>query len=285
MPKIVLVAINQNPISKIPQSFIESLKKLLPLSCEVSIISESSKLMKGLIDVDYIISYPIPKTYIKRNKNLKGIFFLSSQVSESFKNQSFRVWDIKGLNSEFVANHVSKFSAQAKTKPTEHTIGVIGTGEIGARVAKEHLTRGFSVQYVARQCKTDLGAFYSFEEYDKFLQTSDVIIVCTSLNSETQKLFTHEQFFKKIKPTIKLINIARGELFLEEDLVSFFKENSSASYFTDVVYPEPYPESGKLRDLDNVVITNHIAGFDEKLWPKIEKKLESTLKEWRLDEN
>lgn len=269
--KLALIDINKNEVSRIPKSIITAVKSS---GHQVIHIENINELMKGLKDVDYIVGYSIPYTYIKRNKNLKEVFLLSSQVPESFLNKDFKVESIKGLNAKTVANYAFKWIEEL-TLPN-FKIGVIGLGSIGKEVVTLCSDKKLNVMSISRNSEAD----YRYDQYTEFLNQVDIICICTTLNQETKELFTKERFFYHLKKDCRIINIARGELFHETDLVSFLSESKKAVYYTDVTYPEPYPEDGALRKLSNIKITPHIAGFSDEVWAAVEKKLTEALSQW-----
>ena len=282
MSKLVILDMNKNPQAKIPQSFITLIHNLVPSTIEVVHIKENKNLMSILKDASWIIGYPFPFTFIKRNKLLEGILFLSAQVPTSFLNtaQTFSINNIQGLNSDYVALHAIKLlqkliDDQDIKKPTL-TAGIIGSGSIAKELKTLIEPLPLKILSISRNEESD----YQYKDYSTFLAELDIILPTVTLNPQTQDLFSKEKFFSKLKDNTSIVNIARGELFQEDDLLEFLSRSDKSFYYTDVIFPEPYPETGKLNNHPQIYRTNHVAGFGPGLWSRIEKKAQDTLKVW-----
>lgn len=272
MSKVVLVNLNQNPETRIPDWFIDKIESDFS-HIDLCILSAPHELRAGLNDVDYVLGWPFPKTFIKRNTNIKEIFFFSSQVPESFINQDFKLHNITGLNASYVVEYIE--NVLAALDPSKKIL-IMGLGEIG-KLLKERLN-GIPVKCLSRTPK-DVNE-YDYSHSTELIKEADIIIPTVTLNQETKKIFEKDNFFDHLKEDVFLLNTARGELFNEDNLINFFSVHPQAFYHTDVTVPEPYPEDGKLRELKNVTITNHIAGFGEGIWEKIYQKTKSIVSNW-----
>ncbi|MBK26918.1 MAG: hypothetical protein CME70_23145 [Halobacteriovorax sp.] len=268
---IALVNLNKNPKTKIPFFFIEKLKNKFK-EFDFRIIEEPHQLKSELQDVSYILGWSFPKVFIKKNTKLKEVLLFSSQTPESFKKQSFVLHSITGINAPFVVEYI----LSALEKINKKNILIIGKGTIG-KLLLDNL-KGQGAKCVTRLPQGDHEIGY--EQYQDAIKNSDIIIPTVSLNRETIELFKKNVFFDHLKSDVFLLNTARGELFKEEDLLKFFKENPNSFYHTDVTVPEPYPKEGQLRDLKNVKITNHIAGFGTGIWDLIYKRTETIVSRW-----
>lgn len=272
MSKIVLNNIYKNPVAQLPDWFVDDLKNLFS-SHNFQMINETSEMRAALKDADYIIGWGFPKTFIKKNNKLKSIFLFSSQIPESLLNQDYTVNNITGLNSEYVVNYVLNV---LKNVNGNKSILIMGKGAIGSLLSeklKDHKTT-----IITRNPNDASEVDYSKLAYS--LSEADIIIPTVSLNQATKELFTKDGFFSHLKNDVFLLNIARGELFDENDLYNFFSKNPYAFYHTDVTYPEPYPADGILKKLENCKITPHIAGFGEGLWEKILTRIKKTTQDW-----
>lgn len=269
--KVSLVDLNQNPETKIPEWFKKECAVLF--GDQLSIATKTNELRATLKECDYIFGWSFPKTFIKKNQNLKEVFLFSSQMPESFINQDFKLHSITGLNNKYVVSYIIKILEKLDR---EKNILILGNGTIGSLLdAKASL---YKRKLITRNPKKD--NHYTYEEYQSFIAEADIIIPTVTLNSETIKLFTKEKFFNHLKQDVTLINTARGELFNNDTLYDFFKKNPQAFYYTDVTVPEPYPLDGELRSLDNIAITNHIAGFGDGVWEHIWERFKPIAKAW-----
>jgi len=120
------------------------------------------------------------------------------------------------------------------------TLGIVGMGKIGEAVAER--ARGFSMKvlYHNRHRKPEaekrLGAVY--RSFDDLLRESDYVVCLTPLTDETRGMFDREAF-KKMKPSAFFINVARGAVAVEEDLIEALEKGEIAGAGLDVFAEEP----------------------------------------------
>ena len=105
---------------------------------------------------------------------------------------------------------------------------------------------------------------HGWEEFDP--SAFDAIFVCVPDAPETRALFGTE-FFGRLRPRAQLINVGRGGLFDERELLAFLSANPRARYAADVASPEPYPSDGDLYRSPQVLLTPHLGGRRADLWP------------------
>ncbi|MER3114050.1 C-terminal binding protein [Bacillus altitudinis] len=101
-----------------------------------------------------------------------------------------------------------------------------------------------------------------FVDFDTLLKESDVISIHAPLNNETRHIFNREAF-KMMKNDAMIINIARGPLIDEEDLIIALQEGEIRFAGLDVFESEPLNGESPLRKMDNVILTCHSAFYGE----------------------
>ncbi|WP_459910775.1 hydroxyacid dehydrogenase [Desulfotomaculum defluvii] len=146
------------------------------------------------------------------------------------------------------------------------TLGLIGVGEIGARLASRAKAMGMNVlgfdpflPPYELAC-TDIGVCMT--SLEKVLAESDYVSLHVPLNDKTRNLINKDSL-STMKKTSYIINTARGGVINEEDLYEALKANTIAGAALDVLAKEP-PTGNKLLELDNVILTPHIAGLTEE---------------------
>lgn len=139
------------------------------------------------------------------------------------------------------------------------TLGVIGLGRIGRRVAEMASALGMKVVYCSRT-RTD--ERFTRVGFDELLASSDVITLHTDLNPSTQILI-NEHAFAKMKPGVVLVNTARGTVVDEDALIEALKSGHLRAYAADVMAQEPPPPNHPLFYFRNVVLTPHSAALTE----------------------
>lgn len=138
------------------------------------------------------------------------------------------------------------------------TLGIIGLGNIGAVVAERAFGLKMNViaydPYIPEEKAKKLGV--KLVSFDELLRTSDIITIHVPLTEETKNLI-NKQTIEKMKPTVMIINCARGGIVNEDDLYEALVNRRIAGAAIDVWIKEP-PEKWDLARLENVVATPHL---------------------------
>lgn len=160
------------------------------------------------------------------------------------------------------------------TETDGKTLGIVGLGRIGGLLAIKARGLGMNILFFdAKACSSALGKCVNLEE---LFASSDFISLHVPLLPETKGMI-NAATISKMKKNAVLINTARGGLIDEEALYSALKEGRIAGACLDVYSQENY--SGKLCELDNVVLTPHIAGSTAESQMRIGLELVQKLKE------
>jgi phosphoglycerate dehydrogenase-like enzyme len=145
---------------------------------------------------------------------------------------------------------------------TGSTMGIIGFGSVGRALAER--AAAFDMRILALdafpdtkpECVADL---CGLDGLDDLLRQSDYVVVTVPFTPETEGMIGAEQF-ALIKPTATLVLISRGGIVDQEALAQALREGQIAQAAIDVAVPEPLPPDHELWDLDNLLITFHVAG-------------------------
>lgn len=147
------------------------------------------------------------------------------------------------------------------------TWGIVGLGNIGRKVAEIVQTMGAKVQYYSTSGRNSTTDFQQVD-FDTLLKTSDIISIHAPLNDATLHLFNKETM-QKMKKDSYLINVGRGSIVVEKDLVELLNEGWFAGVGLDVFESEPIPNDSclfQIKDLNKVILTPHAA------WGSIEAR-------------
>ena len=140
------------------------------------------------------------------------------------------------------------------------TLGVLGLGRIGRQVARRAVGLGLRVvaydPYVALDRFRELGVESAATPEDVYRE-ADLITLHLPLNDETRGLLDGEAF-ARMRDGVRIVNAARGELVDEDALRDAIGSGKVAGAALDVFGKEPY--AGPLLELDEVVVTPHLAG-------------------------
>jgi len=142
------------------------------------------------------------------------------------------------------------------------TVGIIGLGNIGQRVAK--LLTSFETKtiaydpYVSEETAKKCNA--KLVDFETLLKSSDIITLHCPLTKETRGLIGWDEV-ELMKPGVLVINTARGPIFPEKVLYKALIEGKIAGAAIDVFEKEPPNLDEPLYKLDNVIVTPHIAAY------------------------
>ena len=136
------------------------------------------------------------------------------------------------------------------------TIGIIGFGSIGHKVAK--LAEAFGMNVIVTNRSKIKDPQYTNVPLDNLLRESDIVSIHCPLTEKTQNLISHDEL-SLMKPTGYLVNTSRGGIVNEDALANALNHEKIAGAGIDVLTAEP-PSSGNiLLQAKNVIITPHSA--------------------------
>ena len=250
--------------------------------------SGKEKLDALLTEVDVIYGLIPPKNLLARAPRLKWIQMMSAGVDRLRDTEIWQsrlmITGVSGIHAtpigEFVFELMLMFAKgaprcfQMKQKrewqrflPTVlrgKTVGIIGLGHIGREVAR--LSKAFGMRVIAtRRSATKIGRaryvdrLMPSKQLPSLLAQSDFIVICVPHTPETYRLIGEKEL-GITKPTAYLINIARGGIIDEEALIRALDEKRIAGAGLDVTAREPLPAESRLWDMDNVILSPHVAG-------------------------
>src|SRR5262245_13223731 len=136
------------------------------------------------------------------------------------------------------------------------TVGIVGLGGNGVRIAE--VLRPFRTRLVATDMFTEgqpnvVDELWPADQLDRLLAESGIVILCAPLNNETRGMIAAPQLSRMKKGSL-VINVARGPIVVEKDLVAALESGHLAGAGLDVTEIEPLPLESRLWDLPNVII-------------------------------
>lgn len=173
----------------------------------------------------------------------------------------------KGMPRTMRAQVRGEWSRFAPTELRGKTVGIVGMGHIGEEVAR--LAKAFGCRViatrrsVAERSSTDCcDELMPAAQLPRLLGESDYVVLCVPLTAETRGL-VGETELRAMKDTAVLVNIARGPVTVEGDLVRALQEGWIAGAALDVFDQEPLPQGHPFWTMENVIVTPHISGGTE----------------------
>lgn len=217
---------------------------LFPELVSSDVILTNSREVHGPVVAEHVISL---------------IFALARKIPQSVRLQQKREWGQRQIWAE----------GARPQEVADSTVGLIGVGSIGRRVARMASAIGMRVIAVREQVEMGkppgVDEIFPFASIDQMLEQSDYVVLAAPLTSATRGLLNAERF-AAMKPTAYLINVGRGPQVDESALAEALRTRRIAGAALDVFEREPLPADSPLWNLDNLLITPHTAGLTDKLW-------------------
>lgn len=290
--KILLIQDLERPHHAISPEQEERIRAIDPgielVVCSSTQLQEVSRHMEDA-DVLAGILRSIPQ--IHDLKNLKWIHPFSAGVdwvlTPEVKDSNVLVGNCSGIHATPIAEHVlgvllvftrrfyDTFENQRRkvwerqrgaTELKGKTVLIAGLGNIGKEVARVVSCVGARVTALDRKGQekpASVEMLYSDEQWADALGVADFVVLALPLTVETRHLFDMEKF-RIMKKTAVLVNVARGGLVHEQELIRALQEDIIAGAALDVMEEEPLPQESPLWEMKNVVITPHHSGISEK---------------------
>lgn len=245
---------------------------------------------------------------IKQFKNLKYIQLISAGYDriplDYIKDKKIKVFNARGVYSvpmaEFaiggILQLVKRFDLFYENKKKHvwnksRTLGelfgktsvIVGAGNIGSEIAKR--LKAFDMTVIGVDIFNDSRLYFDkielLDNLDDQLKIADIVILTLPLTDSTANMFDKTKF-SIMKDTSIFVNVARGQLVNENDLIDALTKKEIAGAVLDVFNSEPLEERSPLWDFDNVILTPHNSFVGEnnskRMFDVIFKNLETFCK-------
>ncbi len=164
--------------------------------------------------------------------------------------------------------NTSRLIADKATEIFGRTVGIIGVGNVGRRIA-EICKDAFRMRILGYQRNINaLPEFIQGVDLDSLFLESDFIVVSCPLTNETRHLVNRSRL-GKMKSDSVLINVARGPVIEEAALVDALRENRIGGAMLDVFAEQPIKRDHPLLQMSNVILTPHVAGITDESMKKM----------------
>jgi phosphoglycerate dehydrogenase-like enzyme len=189
------------------------------------------------------------------------MFALAKKIPQATLLQQKRIWGQEAIWSE-------------GPRPRElagSTLGLIGLGSIGHRIAQTAAALGMRViaqrEHPKKEKPQGVDAVLGPGAIDDLLAQSDFVVMAAPLTPTTHRLINAARL-AVMKPSAYLINVGRGPQIDESALADALRVRRIAGAALDVFEEEPLPADSPLWGLENLLITPHTAGLTEKAWQR-----------------
>lgn len=260
---------------------------------DITVIVEED-VLKVISDVDILIAGKLDKEVLQKASKLKWVHALAAGVDRllfsEFVKSDIVLTNSSGVHpvpiSEHVLGMILMFTRKIHTAVTHQlhkewerphpvelykkTVGIIGFGSIGERIGSVCMCLGMHViglKKNANYTTENAHEIYPPDKLHELLTHSDFVVVALPLTDSTKHYIACEEF-SLMKDTAYIINISRGKIIDQKDLIVALQKKVIAGAGLDVFEEEPLPKTSPLWDMDNVIITPHYAGSTPKYFDR-----------------
>jgi phosphoglycerate dehydrogenase-like enzyme len=286
------------------KNHIKQIKKTVPNS-EIILTEDENIINNELQTADILLhptgGYNFESLPIENAKNLKLVQTTSAGVTDiaaKLKNTKILLANASGVHpipiSETVLGYMLMFARRlniayknqilyktwsrdpGQVKGFElngATVGVVGMGKIGSRIAAISKGLGTKVVYLQHSQNNSYKNYKDYKGYNRLidvLKNADFVVNCLPLTPKTEGYFDMKKFEQMSsgarsasggKKSSYFINIGRGKTVVEKDLIEALKKGLIAGAALDVFETEPLPANSPLWKMDDVILTPHVSGW------------------------
>ena len=176
-------------------------------------------------------------------------------------------------NMEYLKNGNWRDNSAMGNELYKKTVGIVGFGAIGKQLAKR--LQGWEVNLLVcdplgtREMAELFGA--KLVDWNTIFKTSDIISVHLPLMESTRKLIGKEEFSMMKRSSI-FVNTSRGPIVDETALIEALQSKDIAGAGIDVFEKEPIPADNPMRNMENVVLSPHVAGYTSESLRRISEQ-------------
>jgi phosphoglycerate dehydrogenase-like enzyme len=178
----------------------------------------------------------------------------------------------RGLPDFVRAQERGQWSPFVAPALADSTVLIVGYGAIGAAI-EQRLT-GFEVD-VVRVARTARDGVHGFAELPELVPQADVVVLIVPITDQTRHL-VDAGFLARMKDAALLVNVARGPVVDTDALVEALGTRRIHAAL-DVTDPEPLPEGHPLWSAPNLLLSPHVGGATEVMWPRTYRVLREQL--------
>ncbi len=231
---------------------------------------------------DHAVVWSPPQSFIDEQTQLQSLFNIGAGVDALLKLRLPESLNIVRLNdagmsvqmSEYVCHAVIRYFREFKQyendqteqrwsfrKPalrSEFSVGVLGAGVLGSKVAQSLQQFDFPVNVWSRSPKQLAGvsSYTGPEQLPAFLKASKVLVNLLPLTPDTENLLNHANL-SQLQAGAYLINVARGKHVVDQDLLNLLDQGHMAGATLDVFRVEPLPQDHAFWKHPKIVLTPH----------------------------
>jgi phosphoglycerate dehydrogenase-like enzyme len=191
-------------------------------------------------------------------------------------------WSVARLVDQQRARHWERYPVRSLAG---RTMGVVGTGRVGAEIARR--ARAFGMRTLgARRSGSPLDGFdgmFGPDQLPALFAASDVVVLALPLTGDTHHAIGAREL-QAMRPSAYLVNVSRGGIVDEAALLEVLRDRRIAGAILDVFEQEPLPPSSPFWALPDVVVTPHISSELDGWQVELARIFCRNLRRWMNDE-
>ncbi|MCC8969153.1 D-2-hydroxyacid dehydrogenase [Bradyrhizobium brasilense] len=247
---------------------------------------DPERLERWIGEADALLAFRFPVEVFDRAKKLRWFQCTAAGVDSMLPIRDrvghIAVTNARGIHGDIIADFVMagvtmlhwdfrrflREQAERKWNPryvaplAEKTLGVIGLGSIGATIARRAKRTGMSVVGSKRDISAPVEGvdhLFAAGSVDDLLPLCDFVVLAVPGTADTTGLIGAAEIARMRRDAF-LINISRGSVVVEAELIKALQAGAIAGAMLDVFEQEPLPQDSPLWDMPNVIVTPHVAG-------------------------
>ncbi|WP_404294923.1 D-2-hydroxyacid dehydrogenase (plasmid) [Microvirga sp. RSM25] len=269
---------------------------------------DSNGLERYIGEADALLAFRFPVEVFDKAKKLRWFQCTGAGVDSMFPIRDrvghITVTNARGIHGDIIADFVMagvtmlhwdfrrflREQANREWNPryvaplADKTLGVVGLGSIGATIARRAKSAGMTVVGSKRDISVPVDGvdgLFASDALEDLLPLCDFVVLALPATPETVGLIGAAEL-ARMRPDAFLINIARGNVVVEDELVKALQTGAIAGAMLDVFEREPLPKESPLWDMPNVIATPHVAGsptnYTERVFSIFADNIERFLK-------
>lgn len=263
----------------------DHIRKRFPDS-EIVTIWGKEEFEKHADEIEVLLCFRPPKELLAQSPRISWIMSVGAGVDSILPNPGLRkecvVTNARGIHAAQISEYVMGVTLALTLRLPEHIrnqsnqlwqlrphtmiggkcMAVIGLGSIGKEIARKASALGVRVIGVKKHpaAVEHVERVYGPAELKQALSEADFVVLIVALTPETRGMIGKAEL-KAMKSDAFLINVARGSVVVESDLIEALRDGVIAGAVLDVFEKEPLPPESPLWKMENVLITPHNAGI------------------------
>ena len=248
--------------------------------------SDPEVLERHIGEAEALLAFQFPVELFDRARKLRWFQSTGAGVDSLFtvreRADHITVTNARGIHGELMADYVmggitllhwdvraflreqadKKWNSRMVSPLADKSLGVIGLGSVGSVIARRAKNAGMTVLGTRRnasQLLQGVDQVFAANALKEMLPFCDFVVAAVPSTSETVGLLGAAEF-ACMRRTAFLLNVARGNVIVEKELIEALQAGTIAGAMLDVFECEPLPQDSLLWDMPNVIVTPHVSG-------------------------